>query len=257
MNDATPILPPTLAAHADAMARHGADDARIDAAQSRLLAALPAARPRRASLPRFALAAASFCALAVFGLALFLGQQGPAFAAVQQRLRDFDTLRVRIEQRIGGQSLPSSTLQLDRSGSLRTDVGNDVSVVVDTRSGHVLTLLHGARLALRTPLPAGPAPRTEDALQWLDAIRAFQGEAQPLDEVRRDDGIDLYGWRLQTHGMQIDLWADADGVPRSMQVGGAQDLVLDYRFAFDLPIAPGQLSADVPPGYTLGEDDAG
>lgn len=256
MNDATPILPPTLAAHADAMARTGADDARSDAAQTRLLAALPGARSRRASLPRLALAAASFCALAVFGLTLFLGQQGPAFATVQQRLRDFDTLRVVIEQRMGGETLPASTLLLDRSGSLRTDVGDEVSVVVDTRSGHVLTLLHGARLALRMPLPATPVKPSDDALRRLDEIRAFQGEAQALDERREIDGITLHGWRLHTHGMQIDLWADADGIPRTMQVGGAQGLTLDYRFTFDQPIAPAQLSADVPAGYTLGEPDA-
>lgn len=255
MND-TSNLPPTLAAHADAMARQHVDAARIDAAQRHLMGALPGTTPRRAAWPRFALAAASFCALAVFGLALFLGQQGPAFAAVQQRLRDFDTLRVSIEQHIGGQTLPASTLLLDRSGSLRTDVGDEVSVIVDIRGGHVLTLLHGSRLALRTPLPAGPAPRSDDALQWLDAIRNFQGEAQPLGERRSTDGVDLSGWRLHTHGMQIDLWADADNLPRSMQVGGTRGLTLDYRFTFDVPIAADLLSSELPAGYTLGEPDA-
>jgi hypothetical protein len=253
MNHDIPTPSPALAAHIAALPT--ADAALADAAQQRLLAALPTQHAPRRGVPRGLVAAASFCAVLLVGVALFLGEQGNAFAAVQQRLRDFTTLRLQIDQHIDGETLPQSTLLLDRSGSLRTDVGSEVSVIVDTRAHAVLTLLHGPRLAMRMPLPAGTTPQRDDALQWLDAIREFQGEAQPLPQPRTIDGAPTQGWRLHSHGMQIDLWADADGVPRAMQVGGAQGLTLDYRFVFDVPIDPALLSAQVPAGYTLGEAD--
>lgn len=254
MNDTTPPLSPSLAAHVGAMAGQHADDARVAQAQERLLRSLPA--PRRAAWPRLAVAFASLCAVSVLGVALLLGDQGAAFAAVQQRLRDFATLRLTVDQRVGGEHLQTSRILLDRSGSLRTDVGDEVTVVVDTRSRHVLTLLHGARAALRTPLPAGPAPGTGDALRWLDAIRDFQGEAQQLPDTRVFDGVEATGWQLDTQGMRIVLWADDDGVPHSMELGGEGGLALDYRFEFDRPIEPALLSADVPAGYTLQQPDA-
>lgn len=254
MNDSIPPLSPSLGAHVGAMAGQQADDARIAQAQERLLRSLPATR--RYTWPRVAVAFASLCAVSVLGVLLFLGDQGAAFAAVQQRLRDFATLRLTVEQRVGGEHLQTSHILLDRSGSVRTDVGDDVTVVVDTRSRHVLTLLHGARVALRTPLPAGSMPRTEDALRWLDAIRDFRGEAQRLPGTRSFDGAEATGWQLDTQGMRIVLWADDDGLPHAMDLGGDGGLALDYRFEFDRPIEPALLSAGVPAGYTLQQPDA-
>lgn len=257
-DDAT-SLPPALAAHVDAARARDPDPARADAAQSRLqrrLATQSAAR--RATVPRFAVAFATCCAVIVLTAALFAGDQwfgshGAAFAAVQQRLRDFNTLRLVIDQRHGGEPLSRSTVQLDRSGSLRTDVDGEVSVIVDTRRGQVMTLLHTPRLALLQALPPGPV--ADDALNWLAAIRDFQGQATPLPP-RDIDGDAVPGWRLDSNGLRIDLWADTDGIPRRMEIGAAADLVLDYRFDYDAPIDAAQLAAVVPPGYTVGEPDA-
>lgn len=258
-NDDAP-LPPALAAHVDAARGRDAGTAQADAAQARLQRTLAArTTPRRAALPRFAVAFASCCVVAVLALALFAGDQwlggqhGAAFAAVQQRLRDFATLRVVIEQRHGGERLSRTVLQLDRSGSLRTDVDDQVSVIVDMQRASILTLLHAPRLALLQPLPPGGRP--DEALDWLAAIRDFQGQAQPLPP-RDIDGQQLSGWRLTTHGQRIDLWADADGIPRRMELGATADLVLDYHFDYDAPIAADQLSAVIPPGYTEGTPDA-
>lgn len=257
-SDPTPS--PALAAHVAAAARHAdtalADGTLADAAQQRLLAALPAARPRPHRWLRPLATAATACAVLVLGVALFLGDQRQAFAAVQQHLRDFDTLRLVVEQRMAGEPMMRSTMLLDRHGSLRTDVGEEVSVIVDVPGRTVLTLLHGARQALSMPLPAGRGAPRDDALHWLDTIRDFQGEAAPLPQSREIDGVPLHGWRLETQGMTIDLWADDDGVPRAMELGGAQGLTLDYRFAFDVPIDPVLLSSAIPPGYTPATPDA-
>lgn len=252
-------LSPTLAAHVAASRARTPDAAQSDAAQVRLQGRVAAAQPaRRVAWPRFVLATASCAAVVVLALALFggellVGERGAAFAAVQRHLRDFNTLRLEIDQQHGGDVLSRSTVRLDRNGSLRTDVDDGVSVVVDTQRGRVMTLLHAPRLALLQPLP--PGPPADDALRWLAAIRDFQGRAEPLPP-REIDGVTLPGWRLDSDGLRIDLWADDDGVPRRMAIGAEGEVVLDYRFVFDAPIAADALAAVVPPGYTEVEPDA-
>ena len=70
-----------------------------------------------------------------------------AFAQVQQHFRDFRTLRFDVEQRMNGKVLMKSRVHVTRDGNVRTDVGDIVSVIVNSSERRVMTLHHPARVA--------------------------------------------------------------------------------------------------------------
>ncbi len=233
------------------------DDA-VDDAQARLLARMQAApdRPARAGVRTWWMAAAATLALAVLVVATspLLPGNGDAFAAVQARFRDFDTLAMTIVQRFDGQPLQTSRTVIDARGVLRTDVGDELSIIVDPVRGRLLTLLHGSREAMLAPIPKrddpSAQPAQDDALSWLETLRTFKGEATPLAGTRIIDGRHARGWRLSVQGTTMELWADADGLPLAMRQLGGGGLEIDYRFEFDRPIPRGYLRSDPPAGYT-------
>lgn len=264
----------TLAACVDA-AGSAPPSEQVDQAQNRLMAQLrqaPApARPDRHSGAATAsgaesspplrarwLAAASMAALAIIVIAIpLLTQQGDAFAAVQAHFRNFQTLSMRVEQRWDGQMLQTSNMVVDANGVLRTDIGDDLSVIVDPVRGRILTLLHGPKRAMLAPLTQAET-NPEPALDLLAEIREFKGEAKPLAATRTIDGRVAHGWALEINGGQLVLWADKTGLPLAMEMetGGSGRLDIQYRFRFDAPVSPGYLSSDVPPGYRIVEPDS-
>ena len=233
------------------------DDA-VDDAQRRLLARVQAAPRRRVrfGVRTWWMAAAATLAIAVLVVATapMLPGNGNAFAAVQARFRDFDTLAMTIVQRFDGQPLQTSRTVVDARGVLRTDVGAELSIIVDPVRGRLLTLLHGSREAMLAPIPKRDDPTTQptqdDTLSWLEELRTFKGEATPLAETRIIDGHRARGWRLSVQSTTMELWADADGLPLAMRQLGGGGLEIDYRFEFDRPIPPGYLRSDPPAGYT-------
>lgn len=241
-------LSATLAAHvrsADAV-----PEAAIDNAQARLTARLQQARrPARAPARAWwAVTATAVLAIAVIIAGPMLSGGGDAFAAVQAHFQRFNTLSMTITQRYNGQPLQTSHSIVDARGVVRTDVGDQLSVIVDAPRGRVLTLLHAPRQAMIATIPKNK-PAADDALSWLDDIRNFKGQATPLPDTRIIDGRTAHGWTLQAGGTTMELWADADGLPLAMRQLDGGGLEIDYRFKFDRPIAPGLLSSDVPAGY--------
>jgi hypothetical protein len=173
-----------------------------------------------------------------------------AFAQVQQHFRDFRTLRFDVEQRMNGTVIMKSRINLTRDGNVRTDIGADISVIVNSTERRVLTLLHPSHMAVVSPLGA-PATK-EDGLAWLKDIRDFQGEARALPQTRMIDGRKAHGWELQSAGGNIVLWATEDGVPLEMSMGGGNaELQLDFHFEFDPPLSVQMFSTVVPAGYSL------
>jgi hypothetical protein len=247
-------LPPALAATVDAIDAPSPASA-TQLAQQRLLARMRGARSRSRALPMRWWATASAAVLAVVMVAIpLLMDQGRAFAAVQAHFRDFSTLSVRVEQRIDGRLLQVSRMVVDDRGVLRTDVGDELSVIVNPVRGRVLMLQHGPRSALSLPLErsgAGPGA----ALEWLEQIRDFKGRARPLENARTIDGRAAHGWALEVGGGPLVLWADRNGLPLAMQSGGPGGLEIHYRFEFDVAVPPGHLSSDLPKGYRLVESD--
>jgi hypothetical protein len=229
-------------------------EAATAAAQERLLTRLPqasvSARPaRRAWLLAAASGVATVLTLAL--LPLFSEAAG-AFAAVQTRLRNFNTMVLQVTQRAQGKIVQSSTITVDALGVVRTDIGQELSVIVDPPRGRVLTLLHQPKQALVSTIAISSAQSDSNgALSWLDDVRNFQGKATAIATPRLIDGRKAYGWTLPARGSQLELWVDAQGWPVSMHMAGAAQMDIDYRFAFDRALPANTLSSEPPAGYTM------
>ncbi len=176
-----------------------------------------------------------------------------AFAKIQEHFRDFRTLRFDVEQRMNGQIMMKSRISLTRDGNVRTDVGDDISVIVNGAERRVLTLLHPSRMAVVSPLGA-PATK-DDALAWLDDIRDFQGQAKALPKTRNIRGLEAQGWELPTAAGNIVLWATDEGLPLEMTIGENTPIQLSFDFEFNLPLDPQVFSTGIPTGYSRAESE--
>lgn len=223
--------------------------AAVDGAQDRLVRALQGRAPRRARAPRrWAMAGVGAMAALVLAISLpFLLGQGDAFAAVQAHFRDFRTLQMDVVQRHGEQVLITSRIRVDAAGATRTDIGDALSVVVDPAHGRVLTLLHEEHRAVVAAIPAHAAATGKD-IAWLAELRRFSGKATALPETRTIAGRTAQGWSLALANGNVEIWADADGLPLEMRTLGGP-LQIDYRFTFDVDFAADVLAVAVPAGY--------
>jgi hypothetical protein len=247
-------LSKSLAQHIDAAA--AVPEAAIAAAQHKLAARLqhvpqPVRGQNRRRLAFAGVAAVAVAAMLVLPL---LPDSGRAFAAVRAHFTDFKTLAMQVQQHHNGALLQTTDMLVGADGSLRTDVGGQMSVVVDQARHEVMILLHEPREASITPLPNAQA-KPEASLDWLKEIREFQGVAKRLKQTRMIDGREAQGWALDAGAMQLLLWVDAQGLPIAMEQAGAANMQIRYRFQFDVPVPPGHLSSIVPAGYTLVQRD--
>jgi hypothetical protein len=156
-------------------------------------------------------------------------------------------------QEVAGQSGLVTHVASTRDGRLRSDVGTDLSVIVNTAEGRVLTLVHPEHVAMVTPI--GGAPANDDSMRWLDDIRKFQGVAVRLPEPRIIGGRQAYGWKLRTGNMDIVLWATEGGLPLEMQMTGEQQVRFEFRFTFDAPLPDEMFSTAIPAGYRISNGD--
>lgn len=226
----------------------------------RKLEAVVATAPRKPKVrTRGWLAAAASAVVAVIA-ALWLPlapTQALAFSDVQQQFRDFRSLRFDVEQRMNGQLLMQARVGVHADGSVRTEVGEDMVVVVNTREKRVLTLVKPERVALVTPLRE-PGTR-EDAMAWLNEVRDFQGLARELPETRLIQGQRAHGWELTLPAGKgtIVLWANDAGLPLEMKLDQGISLDTSFHFEFEPALPADYFSTDVPAGYTLrtGEDE--
>lgn len=223
----------------------------------RKLEAVIANAPRRAVTPRvtgwFAAAASALAAVAAFVWLPLAPTPALAFSDVQKHFRDFDTLRFDFEQRMNGQVLVRGRVSLLSNGSVRTEVGDDVVVVVNAAEKRVLTLLRSGHIALVTPLDE--APTRDDSLEWLQEVRDFQGSAVAIAGTRTIRGQRAWGWKLPTEHGEIALWANEAGLPLEMQIEQGVKIDMDFRFEFDVSLPAELFSTQVPAGYTLQAPD--
>ncbi len=231
------------------------DASAIAAAQGRLeaaVAARAATRPVRSSTRRVGgwLAVASSAAAVAFAILWLPLTSTPAFAQVQEHFRDFRTLRFDMRQLVAGREVLAIRVSMTRDGDVRTDIGKDMSVIVNSGDGRVLTLAHGVRRAMEQPLGRGAGD--VDALDWLEDVRDFQGAATRLPQTRVIDGRKAYGWRLKDDDMDLELWATADGLPLEMQMSGVGQMRFDFDFEFDIVLPAETFSTAIPAGYSRG-----
>lgn len=224
----------------------------VETAQDRLLARMQGARLHVRPARMHWLAAGSAALLAIIVVAVpLLMDQGRAFATVQAHFRDFETLSMRVEQRRGGELLQSSHMVVNARGVLRTDVGDQISIIVDPVRERMLMLMHAPRQAMLIPLERQADASPQSGLEWLEEIREFKGQARPLETTRVIDGRPAQGWALEVDGHSLVLWADRSGLPLAMETGVPGGLEINYRFEFDAPVPAGHLSSEVPTGYQL------
>jgi hypothetical protein len=228
----------------------------IDAAQTKLeaaigarIAAVPAARaPRRVG---WLAAGASAVAAAVLAVILMPLTSTPvlAFSAVQEHFQDFRTLRFDMTQEVAGQSGVVTRVAMTRDGNVRTDIGDDLSVIVNTSQGRMLTLIHPEHVAIESPIGGGKTG-DDESMRWLDDIRKFQGAAERLPGSRTIGGRLGYGWKLRTGAMDIVLWATEGGLPLEMQMTGEQQMRFEFHFEFDARLPDDMFSTSMPAGYS-------
>ena len=238
-----------LASMLDSLSAVDADDAVVEEAQLRLRRSLAmASPPRRRAAVKWLSAAAAACTAIV---AMLVASLGPtvAFADVQQHFAIYRTLSFVLDTRSSGESIQQMHVFTNADGDVRTDIGQDVSVVVNARQHQVLTLLHGAHAAMRFPVAAS---RKDDPLQWLKEIRDYKQAAESLG-TKKLEGVTAHGWHLQVAGMDTELWASDDGLPLQMLVKQAPNIELDFRFTFDQELSADLFSTEVPKGYVLGK----
>ena len=229
-----------------------APSAATSAAQERLIARMQnAAKPTRSNTRRWlAFAGTAAMALVITVMLPMLTGGGVAFAAVQNHFSHFDNLVMTITQSFEGQPIQSSETIVNAQGISRTNVGKNLSIVVDPVQGRVLTLLHDSREAMLTSIPKS-RPRNQQPLSWLEELRNFKGEATQLPNKRIIDGHPAQGWALNLQGLKMEIWADANGLPLQMRQEGGAQLLIDYRFKFDQPNVNKQLSTTAPSDYKL------
>jgi hypothetical protein len=226
--------------------------ARLEAVVDRRLEVRAARRPVR-RVGGWLAAATSAAAVALALLLLpFTPTPAVAFSQVQAHFRDFRTLRFDMSQSMNGGDGFATRVSMTRDGKVRTDIGKDLSVVVNPFERRVLTLVHRERIAMEAPLVGTPK---DDGLEWLREVRDFQGVATPLPDSRVIDGRLAHGWRLQVQSIELELWATDEGLPLEMKMKGAGDMRFDFRFEFDVAFAPEMFSTAIPAGYSRGNPE--
>jgi outer membrane lipoprotein-sorting protein len=232
------------------------DAALIDAAQEKLdarVAAKLATRPSHAPARHvrgWLAAGVSAAVVTVAALWLPLGTSPAlAFEQVQRHFRDFHTLRFDMDQRMNGKPIMKARISVTRDGSVRTEVGDDVVVVVSSADKKVLTLLKSAQMAVVSPI--NQAPSKEESLDWLHEIRDFQGMAKELPEARVIRGEAVRGWELEVNGGKVVLWANAEGLPLEMTVNQGVAIEMSFHFEFEPALPADTFSTKIPAGYQL------
>jgi outer membrane lipoprotein-sorting protein len=251
MNSLDKTLELFAAREPDAQAVNAAQH-KLEALVTAKIATRPARTARAARGWLAAGASALVAAVAVVWLPLGTAP-ALAFAQVQQHFRDFRTLRFDMEQRMNGKPLMNARVSVRHDGSVRTEVGEDIVVVVNSAEMRVLTLVKPSRMAVVSPLDQ--AAKKEDALKWLDDIREFQGAAKALPDTRIIDGQRAHGWALEIAGGNLELWANDAGLPLQMTLDQNMDIEMTFDFEFDPAFPEDFFSTKIPDGYKLGTEE--
>lgn len=255
-----------------AAAREDVADTELDAAVRRFRDRLPASAPagadatRTRRLPRWLGLAGALATLvlAVTILPLLLPGKvtGSGFAQAQAWFADYRTLQLTLVTRQGTMELYRMTVWHERGGATRIELG-PMTQIVDPIQGVMMQLGADGRLISRQPL----WPRASDhdgrpdltglereELAWLDELRDFRGQAQPIDAPRAIDGTDARGWRLELSGTSHTLWVDpADFRPLLLEGELGAGVTMATRFVFDVPL-PDDLFIPTP-GVTAPNND--
>ena len=233
-------------------ARAAADQPEMAAAAERLRGRLPetsAPRTRR-WLPQFATLAVLITGLSMTLPMILPNGGGNAFAQVQQWFSAYVTVDVRTTILQGENTFVEVRARATADGDARIDQ-QGLTQIINASAGTFTTLLPQQRYM---QMPIEGATTTNEALDWLDKLAEFRGEAVALDEMRIVDGRQAIGHRLVIDAIDLTLWSSAiDDQPLLLEGALPGGLQLRTTFAFNVDLAPWLF--ELPPGFSPVESD--
>jgi hypothetical protein len=162
-----------------------------------------------------------------------------AFAQVQQHFPRLPhaAFRRRATHEWRGR-LMKSRIHVTRDGNVRTDVGDLISVIVNSSEHRVMTLHHPRTWPRWRRWCAG---NSDDAMAWLKEIREFQGEAKAI-AADPDDRPSKGLWMgARDRRRQDRVVGDGRWIAARDDVGGSARCSSTFEFEFD----PDDSRADV------------
>lgn len=250
--------PEVLEDYVDAVLSQPAGTAQTDSAQRKLIARIDAERtPFRHARAGWGWATAAIAAVLLPMLLWMPGTNGGlAFADVQRFFTDFETLTARLTTVMGDETILEMEIQVDAQDRARLDAGSGFSYVIDPNESMMLQLFHDRKQAMLVPLNEQDPVDEAEAIDWLEDIREFQGQAELLDETRVIDGQQAYGFSLAAGGMDMMLWATESGQPLRLQMQptdlpGSHGIGTRMDFEFDRPLEESAFSLTPPADYEL------
>lgn len=239
------VLDPLIAAVREEPSRQ-----EVDAAVGRFRARLPrqtVSRPAR--LIRWVGAATAAMLVIIVGPQLVPGDNGTAFAEVQAWFENYETVHVRTETHQHEAVLTEMNIWVTADGDMRLESGPIVQIF-DPEAGVIHILLPGEQVM--TVEAGGEALEGEamrsEVMAWLEEIREFQGQAQPLADTRSIQGVEAIGYRLDIDQTNMVLWAEsATNRPLLMEVMLPGDAIMRSHIQFDQPLPENAFS--VPAQY--------
>ena len=244
-----------LRKYINAVIEQDPEAAHADSAQRKLVARLDRARTDPGNGMTGRRWGWATAAVAAVLLPALLWTSGPgsalAFAEVQRYFSDFETLTTQMTTRVGGNPVVEMTIRIDDRDRVRLDSGSSFSYVIDPGQSMMLQLFHPQKRAALVPLAEGNPVEEADDLDWLAEIRAFQGQAELLEQTAVIQGQEAFGFSLNAGGMDMTLWATESGEPLSLQMAGPGGVETRMDFAFDRPLDEKAFSLAVPADYRL------
>jgi hypothetical protein len=175
-----------------------------------------------------------------------------AFARAQKHLADFQTLGFELEFMSGNVLLMRGDVIMTPDGNYRHTWGDIVSVR-NQALGRNLTLFSVPRMYLEQD--AGETATVDRWIALIGSLRAYDGEAVKLPEVRTIQGRPATGWTLTVRDKSATLWADEDGMPLELDVQETDKGHVYYRFEYNPPITGETFDTSIPAGYRSAEPE--
>ncbi|MEN1728297.1 MAG: hypothetical protein AAGJ52_07635 [Pseudomonadota bacterium] len=253
----------TLNSAIESIMDHEPPTGAVDKAQARLLDRLAAESTTAApSRPIWGLATAAALAILILPMVLLLPGpgNGVAFAQVQSYFSGFSTLRAELTTLMNDEVIVDMVARVDESDRARVEVTGQFTIIVDPLLGQMLQLEQQGSRARLMEWDAQSADSGEGALDWLEDIREFQGEAQRIVAVEQIRGQEAIGFELLISGQAMTLWATEEGRPLQLIIQSGTErsagdqpfqVVTQVDFHFDEPMDADLFSLTPPTGYIL------
>ncbi|MEX2499869.1 MAG: hypothetical protein WD397_13450 [Wenzhouxiangellaceae bacterium] len=250
--------PNALEDYIDAVLAQPPGTAQADSAQRKLIARIDAEKtPSRHARAGWGWATAALAAVLLPMLMWMPGTNGGlVFADVQRFFTDFETLSARLTTTMREETILEMDIRVDAQDRVRLDAGGGFSYVIDPNRSLMLQLFHDRKQAMLMPLSEPGAVDEAEAIDWLEDIREFQGQAELLDETMVIGGQQAYGFSLAAGGMNMTLWATESGQPLRLQMQptdlpGPHGIETRMDFEFDRPLDESLFSLTPPESYRL------